>query len=73
MIGPINVSDSTKLSRYILNGGESLVNAAIECMRKSEAEDQFLLGKAEGLILAIAHESGASADFVRDHVCDESF
>lgn len=73
MVGPIVVSDSIKLSRYILDGGESLVSEAIECLRKSNAEDSYFLGKAEGLCVAIAHESGADRDWVRDYICDEAF
>lgn len=73
MVGPIVVSNSTKLSRYILDGGDALVNAAVECMRKSEAEDSYFLGKAEGLCVAIAHASGADVDWVRDYVSDEAF
>lgn len=73
MVGPIHVSNDTKLSRYILDGGNLLVDMAVECMRKSEAEDAFLLGKAEGLCVAIAHASGADLDWVRDYVSDEAF
>lgn len=52
---------------------KALVDATIECMCRSEVEDPFLLGKAEGLHMAISHESGASLGWVRDYICEESF
>lgn len=73
MVGPIVVSNDTKLSRYMLDGGVALVDAAVECMRRSDAEDPYFLGKAEGLCMAIAHASGADLDWVRDYISDEAF
>ena len=73
MVAPIFVSNDTKLSRYMLDGGDVLVDMAVECMRKSEAEEEFLLGKADGLCIAIAHASGADLDWVRDYISDKAF
>ena len=72
-LGPKVASNDTKLSRYLLDGGEYLVRLAIDCMRGSKAEDPFLLGKAEELCVSIAHESGADVDWVRNFVCAEAF
>ena len=72
-LGPQVVSNETKLSRYMLNGGEGLIQAAIDAFRKSEAVDEFFLGKAEGPCMAISHASGAELDWVRDYVSAETF
>lgn len=72
-LGPQVVSNETKLSRYVLNGGEGLVHAAIDAFRKSEAVDEFFLGKAEGLCMAISHASGVELGWVRDYISAEAF
>jgi len=66
-------TNETKFQDYTRTNGHALEFAAIDAMRTSDGEDQFFMGKAEGLCVALAQVSGADLDWVRDHICKKAF
>lgn len=66
-------TNEIKFDEYLRANGYVLEFAAIEAMQASNGEDEYFMGKAEGLCIALAQVSGVNLDWVRDHICEKAF